>query len=343
MKQAAASQAIARWTLHRLGDLVTDAQSGFASGERSDSGVAQLRMNNVTDRGTFDWSTLLRVPASRETVGAFSLERGDVLFNNTNSAALVGKSALFEGFSEEITFSNHFTRLRTAQEHLLPEFLAYWLQLQWKRRVFENICNRWIGQSAVQREKLLSLQILLPSLDEQRLIASAIRGKFEHIEKARAAATAQMEAAKALPAAYLREVFQSPEAKYWACRALADVAELLPSKSIATAGDTAVRAITTACLTERGFEPDGIKDARMWADDAAQSIVKPGEVLIARSNTAELVGRAATYNGVPGEVVASDLTIRIMPHGDVLASDFLGCAMAGLATTAHENWAERLS
>jgi len=43
------------------------------------------------------------------------------------------------------------------------------------------------------------------------------------------------------------------------------------------------------------------------------------------------------------EVVASDLTIRIMPHGDVLASDFLGCAMAGLATTAHENWAERLS
>jgi len=27
----------------------------------------------------------------------------------------------------------------------------------------------------------------------------------------------------------------------------------------------------------------------------------------------------------------------------VLASDFLGCAMAGLATTAHENWAERLS
>ena len=220
MSQTVASRDVARWPLRKLGDLVTDAQGGFASGERSECGVAQLRMNNVTDRGTFDWSTIVRVPANPETASAFSLQPGDVLFNNTNSTALVGKSAFFEGYSERITYSNHFTRLRTNRSLLLPEFLSYWLQLQWKRRLFENICNQWIGQSAVQRDKLLSLEISLPPLGEQRQIADELRAKLGHIEKARVAAARQLEAARALPIALLRGVFDSPEARRWPRRKL---------------------------------------------------------------------------------------------------------------------------
>lgn len=40
-------------------------------------------------------------------------------------------------------------------------------------------------------------------------------------------------------------------------------------------------------------------------------MVSFGEVLIARSNTPDLVGRVALFNGEPWGVVASDLTIRI--------------------------------
>jgi type I restriction enzyme S subunit len=184
-------------------------------------------MNNVTDRGTFDWTSVLRVPADAETVEAYSLRRGDVLFNNTNSTALVGKSALFTEYDEHIVYSNHFTRIRTDSSRLLPEFLALWLQFQWRLRLFENICNRWIGQSAVQRDKLLALEVPLPPIDEQARIAADIRDKFERIDRARAVAAAQLEAAKALPSAYLREVFESPEAQEWPIVTVGGIARLI--------------------------------------------------------------------------------------------------------------------
>jgi type I restriction enzyme S subunit len=109
-------------------------------------------MNNVTTLGRMDFSSLIRVPADAAIIGSYKLRPGDVLFNNTNSTELVGKSALFEGHTEPIVFSNHFTRLRPRVELLVPGFLALWLQSQWCRGLFGGICYRWIGQSAVQRD-----------------------------------------------------------------------------------------------------------------------------------------------------------------------------------------------
>src|SRR3990172_4166198 len=139
------------------------------------------------------------------------------------------------------------------------------------------------------------------------------------VKRARAVAEAQLEAAKALPAAYLRAVFNSPEAQRWPRKELGEACDLLPAKSIATDGDTEVLAITTACLTESGFQPAGVKPAKMWAVNAAECVVSPGEVLIARSNTPDLVGRVAMYAGDPEGAVASDLTIRIKPRDGVRA------------------------
>jgi len=115
---------------------------------------------------------------------------------------------------------------------------------------------------------------------------------------------------------------------------LTEVATLLPSKSIATAGDTEVTAITTACLTERGFDPSGVKTATMHRPDADIAAVGVGEVLIARSNTPELVGRVSVFRGVPLGAVASDLTIRVWP-GERLDADFLGYYLSYLFLTGY--------
>jgi type I restriction enzyme, S subunit len=81
-------------------------------------------MNNVNTRGNFVWDEFIRVPADKETVSRYQLKSGDVVFNNTNSIELVGKSALFRGYSESVVYSNHFTRLRVDPERLEPGFLA---------------------------------------------------------------------------------------------------------------------------------------------------------------------------------------------------------------------------
>jgi type I restriction enzyme S subunit len=127
-------------------------------------------------------------------------------------------------------------------------------------------------------------------------------------------------------------------AQVWEFVRLGDICELLPSKSIASEGDAQVRAITTACLSESGFLPAGVKDARMHRGDVPDCLVTPGEVLVARSNTPELVGRASVYRGEPPGVVATDLTIRMWPRARVM-SEFLAGYLSYLFKTGY--WRDR--
>ena len=164
-------------------------------------------MNNVTTRGDFDWSSYIRVPATPEQIETYTLQKGDVLFTNTNSVELVGKSVLFEGHKETVVYSNHFTRLRTKPEVLVPAYLSYWLQRRWSEGHFAEICNRWIGQAGINQKKLLSLKMPVPSLEEQREIVEALNKGMTEVDKARAATEAQLEAINSLPAALLRQAF----------------------------------------------------------------------------------------------------------------------------------------
>ena len=192
--------------------------------------------------------------------------------------------------------------------------------------------------SEVSKAAVKAFEIPLPALEEQKRIAAILDEQTEAVGRARTAAKGQLEAAKALPAAYLRAVFSSADAQHGLKKPLGEISKLLPSKSIATNGDAEVLAITTACLSEGGFLTSGVKVARMWAKDVVECTIAPGEVLIARSNTPDLVGRVAMYAGEPKGVVASDLTIRIWPTND-LTSEFLTAYLSFLYQTGY--WKER--
>ena len=84
----------------------------------------------------------------------------------------------------------------------------------------------------VDMDDLLSLQIPLPPPEEQKRIAAILNEQMAAAERARAAAEARLEAAKALPAAYLRAVFSSPEAQQWPMRRLREVCEFLDSRRV---------------------------------------------------------------------------------------------------------------
>src|SRR5437868_4370952 len=117
----------AGWQWADLGEVIIEAQSGFASGTRDLKGTIQLRMNNVDTWGNLVWDKFIRVPADQDAISKYQLLEGDVVFNNTNSVELVGKSALFSGYSEPVLYSNHFTRIRVAADRLESAYLAMWL------------------------------------------------------------------------------------------------------------------------------------------------------------------------------------------------------------------------
>jgi len=197
------------WRWAKLGEIIQEALSGFACGKRSGKGgTIQLRMNNITTKGKIDISSVLKVPASKEQIEKYRLLPGDVVFNNTNSAELVGKTALFDLEKDIFVYSNHLTRIRPLQADLDSKYLALWLQLQWCNRVFEFICNRWIGQAAVKRDKLFGLEIPLYPLPEQRQIAVNIQELMQGVERVRAACEKQFVVINILPQKILEKAFR---------------------------------------------------------------------------------------------------------------------------------------
>ena len=66
--------------------------------------------------------------------------------------------------------------------------------------------------------------------------------------------------------------------------------------------------------------------------------MRRGEVLVARSHTTELVGRACLFDGNPSGAVASDLTIRV-EIGTKIYAPFLAAFLSFLYVTGY--WRER--
>jgi restriction endonuclease S subunit len=92
-----------------------------------------------------------------------------------------------------------------------------------------------VGQQRVPDDFLRNLVLPLPSIIEQRRITDVLREGMAAVEKARVAAKERQAAAGALHIAYLREVFDTPEATEWKSKRLGDV--LVPHKEIIHPGD----------------------------------------------------------------------------------------------------------
>lgn len=218
------------WRWAKLGDVIRDVQTGFACGERAEDGIIQIRMNNVAANGDLAWQKVLRVPHDFTDMAKYYLNDGDILFNHTNSAELVGKSAVYRPSSEPAVFSNHFFRVSPHEEVLDRAYLARWLIHCQRSGLFTQICNRWVGQAAVPKKKLLELSMPLPSLNEQHRIVARLEEQLATAERARSAALAQLAAIEAMPQALLRQIFpRSPSAsltRRWRWAKLGEVCDV---------------------------------------------------------------------------------------------------------------------
>lgn len=181
------------WAHTTLSQILDDIQPGFASGKHSStgSGLPHLRPMNITRNGRVDLCDLRLISRALADKPTRHLRRGDVLFNNTNSLELVGRTALFEG-EDEPAFSNHMTRLRVKNEIIEPAFVARFLHGRWQAGDFQRLANNHVSQASINRGVLGDLPVALPPLAEQRRIAK----RLDEIEDRRASMDDHLQAAR---------------------------------------------------------------------------------------------------------------------------------------------------
>lgn len=172
------------WATTTVGDVLSDIQPGFASGVHNQEGIGipHLRPMNVDRDGRLDLTVVKYVSGSNP----LRVKVGDVLFNNTNSAELIGKTAHI-GIEGDFAFSNHMTRLRPV-EGVDARFVAYQLHFLWMTGYFQHRCTHHVNQASVASTALAeTVPFAVAPSNEQLRIVEEMEKQFTRLDAAVAA------------------------------------------------------------------------------------------------------------------------------------------------------------
>ena len=144
------------------------------------------------------------------------VEPGSIFYNPMR--ILIGSIAFVdEGEKPGIT-SPDYVVFKSRPGVVHPRWLYYWLRSDHGAAFIKTLARGAVRERMLFR-RLATAEILLPRYEAQIEFATQVLA----VEKARAAGEGQLEAAKALPAAYLRAVFSSAEAQRWQMKRLEDL------------------------------------------------------------------------------------------------------------------------
>lgn len=166
------------WIVTSIRALCGEPQPGFASGQhnRDGRGVVHLRPMNVDSHGSIALHDVKYVAAD----AVLRVQHGDVLFNNTNSPAWVGKSAAIL-HPTAWAFSNHMTRLRP-NTGVDARFLAAQLQYLQQSGYFRHLCVNHVNQASISSNVIGdAVPVLLAPEREQTRIADRIDELFSDL------------------------------------------------------------------------------------------------------------------------------------------------------------------
>jgi type I restriction enzyme, S subunit len=298
------------WKWVKLKEICERIDYGFTAS--ADFSITEPRFLRITDiqNGQVNWA---KVPGCKISFGeeeANKLVDGDIVFARTGGTT--GKSFLIKQPPRSV-FASYLIRLRLHNDisaEYIYAFLqsnSYWQQIRQSARGG--------AQPNVNAQLLGSIILPLPPLAEQTRIAAILNEQMEAVEKARKATEAQLEAAKALPAAYLRAVFNSPEAQNWERKTIGEISLKVQNGIYKTSdnygnGHPFLRMYNISNTSwDLTLEPL----AQIVVDDEEIKTygLKVGDILISRVNSYELVGKCAYVGEDVESFVFENMLIRV--------------------------------
>ena len=154
------------WEWCNLEDIVCELKYGTSEKSLSVGKIAVLRMGNITNVGTIDYSNLV-YSSNNEDIKLYSLEKDDLLFNRTNSSEWVGKTAIYKKEQPAI-YAGYLIRVRPIL--ISSDYLNYVMNSSYYRNWCYNVKTDAVNQSNINAQKLSQLMIPIPPLKEQERI-----------------------------------------------------------------------------------------------------------------------------------------------------------------------------
>jgi type I restriction enzyme S subunit len=172
LKETDIGQVPKEWKVVKIGDIIQKTQYGLSIRGEQVGQYPILRMNNLGN-GLIDTNDLQYVNIDENNLHNFQLNRGDILFNRTNSYELVGKTSIFN-LDKTFVFASYLVRIIPDFYKLFPEYLNYYLNWGETQARLKLLASRGVSQSNINATKLRDFSIPFPSLSIQKQIATIL-------------------------------------------------------------------------------------------------------------------------------------------------------------------------
>lgn len=163
-------------------DLIASATYGTSEKASEHSGKYPiLRMNNITYEGGWDFSSLKYVDLDEATAHKYLAQKGDLLFNRTNSKELVGKSAVYMR-DEPMAIAGYLVRVRINAKGN-SHYVAGYLNSVHGKCTLAARAKSIVGMANINAQEMQDIPLLLPPKELQDKYARIVEATKDRMTK----------------------------------------------------------------------------------------------------------------------------------------------------------------
>ena len=161
------------WEKVVIRDVVKDVKYGTSSKAGLTGTYPILRMGNLTYNGAIVLDDLKYIDLKESEIDKYTVHKGDILFNRTNSKELVGKTAVYRG-TNTVAFAGYLVRVRTNNlAHY--EFLSAFMNSSYMKKKLQMKCKNIVGMANINAQEFQDFDIYLPPIDLQNQFAQIVQ------------------------------------------------------------------------------------------------------------------------------------------------------------------------
>ena len=166
------------WCVASIDHLACDVRYGSSSKTNDDKvGVPILRMGNIVD-GALDYTKLKYLPKGHKEFPDLLLDDGDLVFNRTNSAELVGKTAVFRDIGKDTSLASYLIRVRLING-VEADYVTYIVNSAIGKAWVKSCVSQNVGQANVNGTKLKAFVVPVAPSEEQAEIVRLAKEKYD--------------------------------------------------------------------------------------------------------------------------------------------------------------------
>ena len=192
------------WKWIHIGDISTGPEYGTAKKSLKKGKVPVIRMGNMQN-GVIVWDDLV-FSNDEEEISKYHLNKGDVLFNRTNSPELVGKTAIFNGERDAI-FAGYLIRINH-HRCIDSNYLTLYMNSFISRKYSNKVKTDGVNQSNISGTTVCSYPFPLSSMEEQEQLVFQLENRLVLYDKIASEVAKLLQKIESLRQSILKQAFE---------------------------------------------------------------------------------------------------------------------------------------